>query len=123
MERLSGLDASFLYLESSAQLMHVCGLLLLDPATMPGRVLLRPAARGPRGAGCRAIPAFHRKLRTVPLGIDHPVWVEDADFDIDRHLHRLAVPAPGGDAELGRAVRAHGRHPAGPVAAAVGDVP
>ena len=36
MERLSGLDASFLYLESSAQLMHVCGLLLLDPSTVPG---------------------------------------------------------------------------------------
>jgi diacylglycerol O-acyltransferase len=46
------------------------------------------------------IPAFRRKLRQVPLEIDHPVWVDDADFDIDRHVHRLAVPAPGGRAEL-----------------------
>ncbi len=36
MERLSGLDASFLYLESSAQLMHVCGMIMLDPSTIPG---------------------------------------------------------------------------------------
>ena len=35
MDRLSGLDASFLYLETPAQLMHVCGLIVLDPATMP----------------------------------------------------------------------------------------
>ena len=35
MERLSGLDASFLYLESGAQLMHVCGLIVVDPATIP----------------------------------------------------------------------------------------
>ena len=45
MDRLSGLDASFLYLESSAQLMHVCGLILLDPSTMPGRLLLRARSR------------------------------------------------------------------------------
>jgi diacylglycerol O-acyltransferase len=43
---------------------------------------------------------FRRKLREVPLGLDHPVWVEDPDFDIDRHVHRLAVPSPGGDLEL-----------------------
>jgi len=37
MDRLSGLDASFLYLESSAQLLHVCGVIVLDPETIPGR--------------------------------------------------------------------------------------
>ena len=36
MDRLSGLDASFLYLESSAQLLHVCGVIVLDPDTIPG---------------------------------------------------------------------------------------
>jgi diacylglycerol O-acyltransferase len=99
MERLSGLDASFLYLESSAQLMHVCGLLLLDPTTIPGGYTF-DRFRDDLDGRVRSLPAFHRKLRPVPLGIDHPVWVEDADFDIDRHLHRLAVPSPGGDEEL-----------------------
>jgi diacylglycerol O-acyltransferase len=99
MERLSGLDASFLYLESPAQLMHVCGLLLLDPSTMPGGYSF-DRLRSDLEERVRAIPAFHRKLRPVPLEIDHPVWVEDADFDVDRHLHRLAVPSPGGTEEL-----------------------
>ena len=36
MERLSGLDASFLYLETPAQMMHVCGLVVVDPSTIPG---------------------------------------------------------------------------------------
>ena len=99
MERLSGLDASFLYLESPAQLMHVCGLLLLDPSTMPDGYAF-DRLRDDLDRRVRGIPAFRRKLRTVPLGIDHPVWIGDTDFDIDRHVHRLAVPAPGGAAEL-----------------------
>ena len=99
MERLSGLDATFLYLESSAQLMHVCGVLLLDPATIPGGYSFE-TMRSDLEARMRTIPAFRRKLRPVPLEIDHPVWVEDKDFDIDRHVHRLAVPTPGGVEEL-----------------------
>ncbi|HEX2894490.1 MAG TPA: wax ester/triacylglycerol synthase family O-acyltransferase [Marmoricola sp.] len=99
MERLSGLDASFLYLESPAQMMHVCGLILLDPATVPGGYSF-DRLRDDLAHRVRTIPAFHRKLRSVPLGIDHPVWVEDTEFDIDRHVHRMAVPSPGGWAEL-----------------------
>jgi diacylglycerol O-acyltransferase len=99
MERLSGLDASFLYLESSAQLMHVCGVLLLDPSTVPEGYSFE-RLREDLEKRVVAIPAFRRRLHQVPLGLDHPVWVDDADFDIDRHLHRVAVPAPGGTAEL-----------------------
>jgi diacylglycerol O-acyltransferase len=99
MERLSGLDASFLYLESSAQLMHVCGVLVLDPSTVPGGYSFE-RLRADLEKRVVAIPAFRRRLHQVPLGLDHPVWVDDSDFDIDRHVHRLAVPAPGGSAEL-----------------------
>lgn len=99
MDRLSGLDASFLYLESSAQLMHVCGLILVDPSTMPGGYSFG-AMRAELERRVRDVPMFNRKLKGVPLGIDHPVWVEDTDFDIDRHVHRMALPAPGSDREL-----------------------
>ncbi|HET6165251.1 MAG TPA: wax ester/triacylglycerol synthase family O-acyltransferase [Marmoricola sp.] len=99
MERLSGLDASFLYLESSAQLMHVCGVLLLDPSTTPGGYSFA-GMKDVLEARVATIPSFRRKLKEVPLEIDHPVWVDDRDFDIDRHVHRLAVPAPGGPEEL-----------------------
>jgi diacylglycerol O-acyltransferase len=101
MERLSGLDASFLYLESSAQLMHVCGIIQLDPSTIPEDYSFG-AFKADLEARISTIPDFRRKLKEVPLEIDHPVWVDDADFDINRHVHRLAVPSPGGPAELAK---------------------
>ncbi len=99
MDRLSGLDASFLYLETPAQMLHVCGIIVLDPSTMAdgytfGAVKNRIAER------VAPVRAFRRKLRSVPLHLDHPVWVDDDAFDIDRHVHRVALPAPGGDREL-----------------------
>jgi diacylglycerol O-acyltransferase len=99
MERLSGLDASFLYLETSSQLLHVCGVILLDPETVPGGYSY-PGFRDELERRIAGVPMFHRKLKQVPLGIDHPVWVNDDDFDIDRHVHRMALPSPGGAAEL-----------------------
>ena len=99
MERLTGLDASFLYLETPEQLLHVCGLVVLDPATIPDGYRFE-SLRDRIAERVRDIPMFTRKLKTVPFGLDHPVWVDDADFDVKRHIHRLAVPAPGGEAEL-----------------------
>ena len=99
MDRLSGLDASFLYFETPAHLMHVCGLLVLDPATMPGDYTfadLRDTLRDRLDTNAR----FRRKLHNPLLNIDHPVWVDDDDFDIERHVRRIAVRAPGGPMEL-----------------------
>ncbi len=99
VERLSGLDASFLYLETPAQLMHVCGVLVLDPATIPGGYSFT-ALRDEIARRVADVPAFTRKIRKVPLGLDHPVWVHDEHFEIEHHIHRLALPAPGGYDEL-----------------------
>lgn len=99
MDRLSGLDASFLYLETQEQLLHVCGLIMLDPGTMPTAYSFA-AMRAEINRRVGEVPEFTRKLRKVPLGLDHPIWVKDTHFDIDRHVHRLALPAPGGYAEL-----------------------
>jgi diacylglycerol O-acyltransferase / wax synthase len=99
MDRLSGLDATFLYLETSSQLLHVCGVVLLDPATIPGGYDF-DGFKGELERRIDGVPMFHRKLKQVPLGIDHPVWVHDDDFDIDRHVHRMALPTPGGEREL-----------------------
>src|SRR5690349_19082447 len=99
MHRLSGLDASFLYLETSSQLLHVCGLVIVDPSTMPGGYSFHKLA-GELATRIKVLPAFRRKLHAVPLDLDHPIWVEDHDFDIHNHLRRIAVAAPGGRAEL-----------------------
>jgi WS/DGAT/MGAT family acyltransferase len=43
---------------------------------------------------------FRRRVVEVPFGLHHPVWVEDPDFDLDYHVRRAALPAPGGLEEL-----------------------
>ena len=100
MDRLSGLDASFLYFETPAHLMHVCGLLVLDPVDHAGRVPLRQRCARRLRRRLESNPAFTRKLHNPLLNLDHPVWVDDDDFDIEHHVRRIAVPAPGGQREL-----------------------
>lgn len=99
MQRLTGLDASFLYLETSSQLMHVCALLKLDPSTVPGGYSFDKFKEALEERTAQ-IPAFRRKLYSSKLNMDHPVWVEDDEFDIDHHVHRIGVPAPGGEQEV-----------------------
>ncbi|SEF34495.1 acyltransferase, WS/DGAT/MGAT [Amycolatopsis pretoriensis] len=99
MQRLSGLDASFLYLETSAQVLHVCGLLVLDGSTVPGGYSFAKL-ENELEKRVRVIPAFRRKLHNPVWNIGHPVWIEDEDFDLDHHVHRIGVPAPGDRAEL-----------------------
>jgi diacylglycerol O-acyltransferase len=99
MQRLSGLDASFLYLETPSQVLHVCGLMTLDGSTVPGGyTFAKLKARLEERVG--VIPAFRRKLHNPLWNLSHPVWIEDDDFDLDHHVHRIGVPAPGDRAEL-----------------------
>jgi diacylglycerol O-acyltransferase / wax synthase len=99
MQRLSGLDASFLYLETAAQPMHVCSILDVDTSTMPGGYTF-DRLRDALTLRLKAMPQFREKLVNSVLNLDHPVWVEDESFDVDRHLHRIGVPPPGGRSEL-----------------------
>lgn len=99
MQRLSGLDASFLYLETPSQPLHVCSILEVDTSTMPGGYGFE-RLRDELAARITSIPELRQKLTDNPLNLDHPAWVEDDAFDIDRHVHRIAVPPPGGRAEL-----------------------
>lgn len=99
MQRLSGLDASFLYLETSDQPMHVCSIMEVDTSTMPGGYTF-DRLRDALALRIKAMPEFREKLANSPLNLDHPVWVDEDNFDIDRHLHRIGLPPPGGRAEL-----------------------
>ncbi|OFJ51111.1 diacylglycerol O-acyltransferase [Mycolicibacterium grossiae] len=98
-QRLSGLDASFLYLETAAQPLHVCSVLEVDTSTMPGGYTF-DRLRDALSLRIKAMPEFREKLVDNRLNLDHPVRVEDKDFDVDRHLHRIGLPAPGGRVEL-----------------------
>src|SRR6201992_2562886 len=99
MQRLSGLDASFLYLETPAQPLHVCSILELDTSTTPGGYTF-DRLRDELAVRSKAMPQFREKLADTPFNLDHPVWVDDNNFDVNRHLHRIGLPPPGGRAEL-----------------------
>ena len=99
MQRLSGLDAFFLYLESPTQPLNICCVMELDPATMPGGYSF-DRFRVALSARVDAIAEFRLKLADNQLNFDHPVWVDVERFDLARHLHRVALPAPGGRREL-----------------------
>ncbi|MGI8664359.1 MAG: WS/DGAT/MGAT family O-acyltransferase [Acidimicrobiales bacterium] len=99
MQRLSGLDATFLYMETPAAYMHVAGLMVLDPSTVKGGFSFKKV-RDFYGERLHLAAPFRRRLVEVPMGLHHPLWVEDPDFDLDYHLRHIAVPPPGGDREL-----------------------
>ncbi|MEB4211518.1 wax ester/triacylglycerol synthase family O-acyltransferase [Mycobacterium sp. 94-17] len=99
MQRLSGLDAFFLYLESPTQPLNVCCVLELDPMTMPGGYTF-DSFREALALRVDAVPEFRLKLADNQLNFDHPVWVDDDGFDLARHLQRVALPSPGGPREL-----------------------
>ncbi|MGZ5354268.1 MAG: WS/DGAT/MGAT family O-acyltransferase [Actinomycetota bacterium] len=99
-ERLTALDASFLYLERPAMHMHVAALSLLDPSTTPdGRVRFEDVA-ATISSRLHLVPRFRQKVVAVPFDLGLPVWVDDPAFDLDFHLRRAALPAPGGRREL-----------------------
>ena len=109
MQQLTGLDASFLALETATTTGHVGGLCLLDPsgAAKPlnlARLTEVLAERLP------LVPVLRRKLLQVPLGLDQPYWIDDAAFDIEYHVREIALPRPGSDAQLAEQVsRLHAR--------------
>jgi diacylglycerol O-acyltransferase len=99
MERLSGLDAFFLYLETPTQPLNVCCILELDTSTMPGGYTYG-RFRAALANQVKALPEFRMKLADNQLNLDHPVWVDDENFQLRRHVHCVGVPAPGGRREL-----------------------
>ncbi len=99
MERLSGLDASFLHMETPTMHTHVVGVLVLDTSDMPDGYSFE-RVRDLIERRMHLIPPFRRRLVPVPLNLDHPVWIEDPDFDLDTHLYRIGAPPPGGMREL-----------------------
>jgi len=93
---LSPLDASFLYMEGPTTAMHVGGMMTFE--RVPGFDLDRFVEL--IGERLGAVPRYRQKVREVPGRLGPPVWVDDPDFDLDYHVRRAALPAPGSDAQL-----------------------
>ncbi len=103
MEQLSGLDATFLYMESPTNYGHVGGLQIFRQAEVP-HVRTREEDAAHTEYLYSLASYTRRRLVEVPFGLDHPYWVEDPNFDREYHERFLAVPAPGTDRQLEQVV-------------------
>jgi WS/DGAT/MGAT family acyltransferase len=99
MQPLSALDASFIYLESEHSPMHVGSVYVLDAADAP-KGFGYAAFRTHISSRLRCSRIFRQRLVEVPLDLAHPCWINDPDFELDLHLPRRRLVAPGGREEL-----------------------
>ena len=101
--KLSSLDASFLYLETPEMPMHVGSMAIFRlPDDYKGDFFEEFKAM--IAARLHLAPILKSRLEKAPLDIDHPSWVEDDQFDIDRHIFRASLPQPRDRATLERIV-------------------
>ncbi len=98
-QRMSGIDPMFIYSDTPETPMEIAYACVFDPSSAPGGYSFAKV-RALLDERIPTLPSFRRRLVLVPLGLDHPRWVDDPDFDITNHLHRAAVPAPGGADEF-----------------------
>jgi len=109
MQQLTGLDATFLALDSPTVCSHLGGMAVLDPpARGPALNLLRLTEL--IESRLHLAPPFRRRIVEVPFGLDQPYWIEDPNFDIEFQVRELALPAPGDTHQLATmAARLHER--------------
>ena len=103
MDHLSGLDASFLHLETADMPMHVGSLMLLE-APVRARKGFAAAVRKHIAARMHLADVFSKKLATMPLGLANPVWIADDAVELDHHVQHHRLRAPGSRAQLDEAV-------------------
>ncbi|MBA2506863.1 MAG: wax ester/triacylglycerol synthase family O-acyltransferase, partial [Thermoleophilaceae bacterium] len=94
VEHLSPSDLSALQAERPPVHMHVGGMLIFGRPPTRADVADRIRER------LHLIPRYGMRLDEAPLGISHPVWEDDPDFDPADHVHAVGLPAPGGMTEL-----------------------
>ena len=104
-DRLSALDATFLDLEDENVHMHVGAVAIFEakPLATDEGGLDMARIRKMAGPALARSQRFRQRLEHIPL-LGHPVWVDDARFNLDYHLRHTALPAPGDERQLKRLV-------------------
>ena len=95
MEWMSPVDSSFLHVENDTTPMHI-GAVSIFGGPPPPFDDLRAMVASKLGL----VPRYRQKVRSVPLAVGPPVWVDDPHFSLDYHLRHTAIPKPGGDEQL-----------------------
>jgi WS/DGAT/MGAT family acyltransferase len=102
MKQLTGLDATFLYMETPTTYGHVNGLLIFDRPSPDFDPMAAVYAKYASMIG--ELEPMRRRLVEVPFGLDHPYWIDDPHFDLDFHVRALNLAPPGRDDQLAEQV-------------------
>jgi WS/DGAT/MGAT family acyltransferase len=95
MRQVSQSDALFLASESAHSNSNVSLVTIYDPSTAPGGRFQFKSFLALVQSRLHRSPVFRQKLRSVPLGLDEPYWIEDENFDLEYHVRHIALPKPG----------------------------
>src|SRR5438105_3858294 len=93
-QRLSGADAAFLYLERKEIPLHIACVSIFDGAIPYDEFVANIDSK------LHLIPRYRQIAVAPPFNIGYPTWEWDPSFDIHRHIFRVRLEAPGGEAEL-----------------------
>ncbi len=94
-ERMSPADVAWLHMDQPTNLMVVNGVLLLD-----GPVDHERFKQAVRDRLLARFPRFRQRVVEPSFGVGRPTWEDHAAFDLDLHIHRAALPAPGDESAL-----------------------
>ena len=103
-EPLSARDAWFLYAERPTTPLDLGTVYVFE-----GRSQV-PGGRGALGVEetikerIHLVPRYRQRIQRVPMNVAHPVWVDDAHFDLGAHVRREVLPPPGDGVALRRLV-------------------
>jgi WS/DGAT/MGAT family acyltransferase len=103
MDHLSGIDATFLYLETPENPMHVGSLNIYElPPGYAGNFVddMRKHIAG----RLHLAPVFRRKLLNMPFELANPIWVTEDDLDLEYHIRSTVLPRPGSREQLDKLV-------------------
>ena len=103
MKRLNGMDAMLLYSETPNLHTHTLKVAVVDTAHYQGEFSFELFRRTLRDR-LYLLDPFRYQLVDIPWRLHHPMWLENCDVDLDYHLRRVTVPAPGGRRELDQVI-------------------
>lgn len=109
---MTGLDAKFLYSETATAHMHTIKVAVSNVSAVEGGFSYDTLTEVLKQLLVR-LPPFRKRIVPVPGGLGHPVWVEDPEFDLQRHISRQVLDHPGNDHQLAAAVGAFREYASG----------
>ncbi|MEH6635662.1 MAG: wax ester/triacylglycerol synthase family O-acyltransferase [Halioglobus sp.] len=94
MKRMGGADAFMLAMETPRAYMHTFKVAIIDPSTDPDGWSFSKF-HDDFADRAHLVPLLRWKYADAPFGINHPIWIDDVDFNLDYHVRRVALPSPG----------------------------